>query len=67
VRRELLLAASGERRHLIRFRIGLVSKENAEVRILDRPEAHLAYHVTGFRHSAAPVFTGASSDITFPP
>jgi hypothetical protein len=47
---ELILAASGKRRHLIRFRVGLVFKESAEVLILDRPEPHLVYRVTGFRH-----------------
>jgi hypothetical protein len=51
VRRELILAASGERRHLGRFGVGLVVEEHAEVVILDRPEADLPCRAAGFRHA----------------
>lgn len=50
MRHELVLATSGERGHLGRFRVGLVGKEHVQVPVFDRPEAYPACRVTDFCH-----------------
>jgi hypothetical protein len=45
VRRELVLVATGERRHLGRFRIDLVVEKHVEVLIFDRPEVYIGCRV----------------------
>ena len=50
VRLELILVASGERRHLDRLRIRLVLEEDVEIPVLDPPETHRGCHVVDSGH-----------------
>ena len=50
MRRELILVASGKRRHLDRLRIRLVVKEHLEIPVFDTPETHRGCHVVDPGH-----------------
>ena len=50
VRRELILVASGKRRHLDRLRIRLVVEEHLEIPVFDTPETHRGCHVVDSGH-----------------